>query len=94
MADLSILNGISEARNELYNKLEKGEVSEVRAMQMERVLRGQQSLKADVPIRLLNVVAKFKGAQAEKYVAPLVRSLLIFTTGELPPALEGGAPQQ
>ena len=82
MADLSTLDGISTARNELYNKLESGEINEIRAKEMERILRGQESLKAQVPIRLLNVVTKMKGTAAEHYVGPLVRALLRFTTGE------------
>jgi hypothetical protein len=81
MADLSSLEGISEARNDLYNRLDAGELSEARASQMERVLRGQESLKAHVPIRLLNVMTKMKGTSAEQYVAPLVKGLLKFTTG-------------
>jgi hypothetical protein len=84
MADLSTLDGISDARNDLYNKLEKGEINEIRAAQMERVLRGQESLKAHVPIRLLNVVTKAKGGQAEMQVGLLIRALLRFTTGEEP----------
>jgi len=82
MANLQTLDGISEAREELYNKLQSGEVNEVRAANMERILRGQQSLKADVPIRLLTVVTKMKGTAAEKWVAPLVKNLLTFTTGQ------------
>lgn len=80
-SDLNTLNGISEARNALYNKLDSGQVSEARAAQMERVLRGQESLKAHVPIRLLNVVTKMKGSNAEKYVGPLVQTLLRFVNG-------------
>ncbi len=79
--DLSTLDGISEARNELYAQLKSGQITEVRAAQMERVLRGQESLKAHVPIRLLNVVTKMKGSQAERYVGPLVKALLGFVSG-------------
>ena len=91
MADLSTLDGISAARNELYNKLESGEVNEIRAKEMERILRGQESLKAQVPIRLLNVVTKMKGTAAESYVGPLVRALLRFTTGEDVPTIAIGS---
>jgi len=82
MADLSTLSGISNARNDLYNKLEAGEIQDARAVSMERILRGQESLKAHVPIRLLGIIAKWKGTNAEKYVAPLVASLLEFTGGQ------------
>jgi len=87
MADLSTLSGISDARNDLYGKLEAGTIDEKRAAQMERVLRGQVELKATVPIRLLNIVKAVKGTQAEQHIGPLVRSLLKFTTGEEVPAL-------
>lgn len=88
MADLSTLTGISDARNDLYNKLEAGNISEAKATGMERILRGQESLKAHVPIRLLGIVTKWKGSQAEKYVERLVRDLLVFTGG--PKALPEG----
>lgn len=87
MANLTTLEGISDARNDLYAKLEAGTLDDKRAMQMERVLRGQTELKAHVPIRLLNVVKSVKGTQAEKFVGPLVEALLKFTTGQVP-ALE------
>lgn len=82
MADLSTLNGISDARNDLYKKLEAGEITEIRAAQMERMLRGQESLKGTLPIRFLTVMMKAKGTAAEQYVVPLVKGLLKFTTGE------------
>lgn len=86
MADLSTLQGISDARNDLYNKLESGALDERRALSMERVLRGQQSIKADVPIRLFGLLVKTKGTSAERYAPHLMRSLLKFTTGEDMPA--------
>jgi hypothetical protein len=88
MANLSTLDGISEARNDLYSKLEAGTIDDKRAAQMERVLRGQVELKAHVPIRLLNVVKTVKGTRAEAHMARLVRTLIHFTTGEDVPALE------
>jgi hypothetical protein len=88
MADIRTLEGISEARNDLYNKLESASIDERRALQMERVLRGQESLKAHVPIRLLGVVLRAKGAQAEAYAKPLMQALHKFTTGRDMPAIE------
>lgn len=90
MADLSTLDGISEARNDLYNRLERGEINEARAMAQERLLRGQESIKGHMPIRLLNVVTKMKGTAAERYVEPLVGALLKFTTGRALPERVGG----
>jgi hypothetical protein len=83
MADLNTLDGIAAARNELYNELRTGTVTEARAAGMERLLRGQESLKGQLPIRLLNVMTKMKGSSAEHYLEPLVKALLHFTTGEV-----------
>jgi hypothetical protein len=91
MADLSTLNGISEARNELYSKLEAGTIDDKRAAQMERVLRGQVDLKATMPIRLLNVVKNSKNPRAEAHMAYLISTLIRFTTGEDPAMLEAAA---
>ena len=82
MADLGSLEGIGEARNDLYNKLEAGTISEIRAAGMERILRGQENLKATQPIRLLNVITKLKGTTAERYVGPLIERVLVFTGGQ------------
>jgi len=88
MADLSTLDGIADARNELYRRLEHGEITEARAAAQERLLRGQESLKGNLPLRLLTVMAKLKGTNAEPYVGPLAKALLKFTTGT--PALTDG----
>ena len=82
MANLQTLEGLSQAREDLYTKLEKGEITEGRALGMERLLRGQESLKAHVPIRLLSVIAKYRGPKAEQYSRPLIIALTKFTTGE------------
>jgi len=81
MANLATLEGISDARNELYAKLEAGQIDEKRASQMERILRGQTDLKATVPIRLLNTIIKAKGLTSEKYGPQLLETLMRFTTG-------------
>jgi len=86
MADLSTLNGISEARSKLYTELEKGKINEARALAQERVLRGQVELKATIPLRLVAIIAKSKGAAAQKYAEPLMRTLLGFVGG--PAAIE------
>ena len=89
MANLSTLDGISDARNELYQKLESGTVDEKRAAQMERVLRGQTELKGTLPIRFVALLKNMKGTTAEPYLVPLLSGLLKFTTGEgMPVALE------
>jgi len=80
MADLSTLNGISNARNDLYNKLEAGDINEQRAIAQERILRGQVDLKGTIPMRLTSIVMKAKGPAA-KFAEPLMRSLLGFIDG-------------
>lgn len=82
MADLSTLDGISSARSELYRRLDMGEITEARAMAQERLLRGQESLKGNLPLRLLTLMTKMKGTKAEPYVEPLARALLKFTVGD------------
>ncbi len=80
MSDLSTLNGISDARNDLYNKLETGAINEQRAVAQERILRGQVELKATIPMRLASIVMKAKGPMG-KYSEPLMRSLIGFIDG-------------
>ena len=82
MANLQTLNGISEAREQLYNDLEANRITEARAMAQERVLRGQSELKASIPLRLLAIVAKAKNPAVVKYGEPLMKALLNFTTGQ------------
>jgi hypothetical protein len=82
MADLTNLDGMGKAYNDLYQKIESGEVDERKATTMIRALRGLESLKVTQPIRLLSVVARFKGTDGEKYVGPLVAGLVRFTAGE------------
>ena len=82
MANLQNLQGISEARERLYEKLEGNEITEARAMAQERVLRGQSELKATIPLRLLSIIAKAKNPGVAKYGEPLMKALLNFTTGQ------------
>lgn len=88
MADLSTLDGISDARNELYRRLDLGEITEAKAAAQERILRGQESLKGNLPLRFLLAMTKLKGTRAEPYVEPLAKALLRFTTGESTRALQ------
>lgn len=81
MADLATLDGISKARNDLYSKLESGEISEARALAQERVLRGQSELKATIPLRLLSIIAKAKNPGVSRHGEALMRSLIGFVNG-------------
>lgn len=82
MADLSTLNGISEARTELYNRLIAGDVPEPRANIAERILRGQQTLKGELPMRFIKLLSSYKGGKLEGYIAG--------TAGDLAKFIEGG----
>lgn len=92
MADLRTLKGIGEARNELYDRLEKGEVSEIKAMAHERILRGQSELKATIPLRLIAIIARAKNPQVQRYSEPLMRELVSFVSGpERLKEIDGGS---
>ena len=75
MAKLDTLIGIAQAREDLYNALEKGEITEARAGAMERILRGQQALKGELPLRFISMVTRYKGGKLEGYVASTVGEL-------------------
>lgn len=88
MADLSTLKGISDARTALFNRVESGEVPEQRANIMERILRGQTTLKGELPLKFIKSVAAYKGGKLEGYIAASVGDLAEFLQGE-PKALTG-----
>ena len=78
MANLATLGGISEARTELYNKLEAGEIPEQRANIMERGLRGQVELKGTLPLKFIQTMARYKGGTLEGYIAATAGELAGF----------------
>lgn len=82
MADLSTLNGISAARTELYNKLEKGDMPEQRANIMERVLRGQTVLHGDLRLKFMSLMARYKNGKLEAYIAGTAAELSEFIEGK------------
>jgi hypothetical protein len=88
MANLQTLQGISEARERLYDGLEGGTITEARAMAQERVLRGQSELKASIPLRLVAIIAKAKNPKVAQYAEPLMKALLTFTTGQTPEQID------
>ena len=87
MADLSTLKGISDARTALFNKLETGEMPEQRANILERLLRGQTTLKGKLPLKFIKTMASYKGGKLEGYIAGTAADLAGFIEG--PKALEG-----
>jgi hypothetical protein len=66
MADLSTLKGIAIARQELYDKLSVGKISEAQANTMERVLRGQVMLRGQLPMQFLKLLAGLEGPVAKR----------------------------
>ena len=60
--NLSTLDGISNAREDLYNKLIDGKVEREDANILERILRGQTHLKGDLQLKFLSLIIKNKGA--------------------------------
>lgn len=88
MANLKTLDGISDAREKLYNDLENKEIDDKRALAQERVLRGQTELKATIPLRLVSIIARAKNPKVQEYAEPLLRSINKFVTGEDLPKIE------
>ena len=82
MADLSTLNGISDARTDLYNKLESGTVPEQRANIMERILRGQMMLKGELPLKFIKLMSSYKGGKLEGYIASAAGEVAGFLDGK------------
>ena len=78
MADLTSLNGIAAARETLYSKLEDGAITEMRARECERILRGQTQLKAEVPMKFMKMVMGFKGGKFEAFAATMAGELAEF----------------
>lgn len=76
MANLQTLQGISDAREALFNKLEQGEVTEQRAREMERILRGQVSLKGELPLKAFRLITSNK--KLEAYAATLAGTVTNF----------------
>lgn len=79
-ADLATLQGISEARTDLYNKLMAGEVSETRANVGDRILRGQTYMHGDLRLKFINTISRYKGGKLEGYIGNAVGDLQAFLT--------------
>lgn len=81
--NLKTLDGIADAREDLYTKLIAGEIPEVRAREAERMLRGQQILKGDMRLKFLSMILGNK--KFEPFAAELTQSIASFVNG--PPQL-------
>ena len=80
MADLSNLQGISEARTDLYNKLLQGEIPEARANVADRILRGQTYMHGDLRLKFIKTISGYKGGKLEGYIGTAVSDLQAFLT--------------
>lgn len=58
--DLQTLGGIATARERIFNQLLAGEISEPRAGVAEKILRGQQSLRGEIPIKFLGLITRHR----------------------------------
>jgi hypothetical protein len=83
--NLKTLDGIADAREELYARLIAGEIPEMRAREAERMLRGQQVLKGDMRLKFLSMILGSK--KFEPFAAELAQSISQFVNG--PAALPG-----
>jgi hypothetical protein len=90
MSDLGTLKGISDARTNLYNQLIEGSIPEQRANILERILRGQTTLKGELPIKFIKLMSSYKGGKLESYAAATAGDLASFLEG--PKALENPTP--
>lgn len=93
MADIQSLAGIGEAREALFNDTRDGKIPENRANICERMLRGQQELKGDLPIKAVKLFTQFRGMpKAGDFGHPHVETLLSALTrflGSDRPAITG-----
>ena len=45
---------------------------------MERILRGQQSLKGDLPLKFISMMTRYKGGKLESYISEAAADLSDF----------------
>jgi hypothetical protein len=77
--NLKTLDGIADAREELYTRLIAGEIPEMRAREAERMLRGQQVLKGDMRLKFLGMILGNKKFDA--FSAELTQAIAAFVNG-------------
>ena len=79
--DLSNLNGISEAREEVFSGMMAGNITEQRAIAAEKMLRGQTMLKGELPLKFLSMITGNK--KFEAYAQDLAISVSGFVSGKV-----------
>lgn len=77
--NLKTLDGIAQAREEVFTKLMAGEIPELRAREAERMLRGQQQLKGDMRLKFLGMILGNK--KFEVFSADLAQGISEFVNG-------------
>jgi len=85
--NVKTLDGINEARNDIFNKAMAGEIPESRAALAEKMCRGAKELNGDLRLKALTVLGGNK--RFETFSAELAQGITSFVNGpikELPPA--------
>jgi len=77
--NLQTLDGIAEAREEVFTKMMAAEIPESRAREAERMLRGQQDLKGTLRLKFLALVMGNK--RFEPFAADLAQAITSFVNG-------------
>ena len=77
--NLQTLDGIGEAREEVFTKMMNAEIPETRAREAERMLRGQQDLKGTMRLKFLALVMGNK--KFEPFAADLAQAVTLFVNG-------------
>ena len=77
--NLQTLDGIAEAREEVFSKMMNAEIPETRAREAERMLRGQQDLKGTMRLKFLALVMGNK--KFEPFAADLAQAVTLFVNG-------------
>lgn len=60
----------------------EGQIPEPRANIAERILRGQQTLKGELPMRFIKLLSSHKGGKLEGYITSAAGDLAQFIEGD------------
>ena len=79
MYNVKTLDGINDARNDIFNKAMLGEIPESRAALAEKMCRGAKELNGDLRLKALAMVAGNK--KFEPFAAELAQGVTQFVNG-------------
>lgn len=77
--NIRTLDGINDARNEIFNKFMGGEVAETRATVADRMLRSAKELNGDLVLKAIAMTSGNK--RFEAFTADNVQRLTTFVNG-------------